>query len=89
MDYPQESQQVLKAPRSQKLPCPGSVLLGVAMNLSLKLLPDMVEPGAVEKAMSSVVGRCGTPAASTRNRMSEVVEVGPGNIVATEELGEQ
>ena len=59
------------------------------MNLRLKLLPDMVEPGAVEKAMSSVVGRRGTPAAGARNRMSKAAEVGPGNIVATEELGEQ
>ena len=59
------------------------------MNLSLKLLPDMVEPGAVEKAMSSVVSRCGTPVASAKNRMSKAAEVGPGNIVATEELGEQ
>ena len=59
------------------------------MNLSLKLLPDVVKPRAVEKAMSSVVGRCSTPIASARNRMSKVAEVGPGNIVATEKLGEQ
>ena len=59
------------------------------MNLSLKLLPDVVKLRAVEKAMSSVVGRCGTPAASARNRMSKAAEVGPSNIVATEKLGEQ
>ena len=59
------------------------------MNLSLKLLPDVVKPRAVEKAMSSVVGRCGTPAASARNRMSKAAEVGPSSIVATEKLGEQ
>ena len=59
------------------------------MNLSVKLLPDMVEPGAVKKAMGSIVGRCGTPIASTKNRMSKVAEVSPSNIVAAEELCEQ
>ena len=59
------------------------------MNLSLKLLPDVVESGAVEKAMSSVVGRRSTLAASARNRMSKAAEISPGNIVAAEELCEQ
>ena len=49
----------------------------------------MVEPGAVEEAMSSVVGRGGTPAASARDRMAKAAEVSPRDIVAAEELREQ
>ena len=59
------------------------------MNLSLKLLPDMVKLGVVEKAMSFVVGRCGTTMARAKNKMSKMAEVSPGNIVAAEELCEQ
>ena len=59
------------------------------MNLSLKLLPNIVKPRAVEEAMGSIVGRCSTPAAGARNRMSKAPEVGSRNIVAAEELGEQ
>ena len=59
------------------------------MNLSLKLLPNIIKPRAVEKAMSSVVGRCGTPAASARDRMPKAAQISPRNIVATEELSEQ
>ena len=58
------------------------------MNLSLKLLSNMVKPGAVKKAMSSVVGRCSTPAAGARNRMPKAAQVSPRDIVAAEELSE-
>ena len=86
LNCPQALQQILKAPHSQKLPCPGSVLLGVAMNLSLKLLLDMLKPGAIKKTMSFVVNRRCTPMASTRNWEPKASEVSPRNIVTTEEL---
>ena len=39
----------------------------------MKLLSDMVEPVAVEKAVSVVVGQCCTPMASAKNRVSVVI----------------
>ena len=89
LSCPQELQQVSKAPHSQKLPSPSRVPLGVAVNLSLKLLLNMVKPGAVEKAMSSVVSRCNTPAAGARDKMPKAAQGGLCDIMATEELGEQ
>ena len=84
-----KSQQIPKAPHSPKLPCPGSVLLGVAMNLSLKLLLNMFNWGAVKKAMSSVISRGHTSAASTKNWVPKASEVSTSDIVTTEELCDQ
>ena len=77
MELPSRIVANAEGPHSQKLPCPGSVLLRVAVNLNLKLLLDMVEPGAVKKAMSYVVGRCGPPVASARNSVPKASEEVP------------
>ena len=61
----------------------------IAMNLRMKLLPNIVKLGAVKKAMSSAVGRCSTPAASARNRMPKAAQVSSRDIVAVEELCKQ
>ena len=59
------------------------------MNLSLKLLLDMAEPGSIKKALSSAIGRGCTIAASAKNRVPKGSEVGPRDAVSTEELCDQ